>query len=215
MSTNSGGAEGGGPGDPKGSHHQAIVESTAAATSTMVGGITGEPKRMRTFQEILAEETENRNILEIKLKRMNVINEAGEQGRAKNLSTEDVSILLFDVIKVKPEDCQGVALYTSRYDTKEIKLKSHVDPTPYLTEIPIQFKDHEVIVIKQTTKVTRIAFKNVPFNVPDEELINLCDCYGKPVNNVVHYNAHSKNTMGVGGSTRYVDCTPQWAGPAV
>ena len=33
----------------------------------------------------------------------------------------------------------------------------------------------------------------------------MCECYGKPVNNVVMYAAPNKNTRGVLGSTRYVD----------
>ena len=93
--------------------------------------------------------------------------------------------MIFDILKINPDDCQGVALVTSRYDTKEIKLKQEVDPTIYLTSAQIQFKDHDVTVSKQTTNITKVTFKNVPFNIPDEEIINLCSCYGEPVNNNV------------------------------
>ena len=40
---------------------------------------------------------------------------------------------------------------------------------------------------------------------PDEEIINLCECYGEPINNVVQYEKGSKATRGVPGSTRYVE----------
>ena len=115
-------------------------------------------------------------------------------------------MLLFDVIKVKPSDCLAVALYTSRSDTKEVKLKPDVDPTPYLTGCsPILFKDHEVEVKRQSANVTMVTFRNVPFNIPDEEIINLCRCYGEPVNNIVTYDKPSKATRGVPGSSRKVE----------
>ena len=149
-----------------------------AATSAMVEGRQVEMKRMRSFQEILAEEKEKRNILEIKLRRLNVTGEDGNQLKAKYLTFEEVSVLIFDILKINPDDCSGVALATSRYDTKEIKLKQEVDPTIYITSAAIIFKDHEVTVSKQTTNITRVRFKNVPFNIPDEEIINLCECQG-------------------------------------
>ena len=51
-----------------------------------------------------------------------------------------------------------------------------------------------------------MTFKNVPLNVPDEELINLCMCYGRPVDNKVTYEILT-NTRNRGhtGSTRSVD----------
>ena len=197
MSTNSGGDEGGG--------EKTLTAGTSdAVTPSMVGGGTGEPKRMRTFQEILAEETEKRNILEVKVIRLFVTNEDGTEVKAKALTAEDVSILIFDIIKLNADDSFGIALHTSRYNTKEIKLKPGVDPTPYLTDTPILFKNHEVTVIQQTTKVVKVTFKNVPFNVPDEEIINLCECYGKAVRKEVKYEAPNKNTRGIFGSTRYV-----------
>ena len=119
MSSHSGGA-GGGPGDPP----EGIKEiNVNALTSAKVGGSQVEKKKVRTFQQILAEEKENRNILEIKIRRLNV------------------SILIFDVLKLNPEDCKGVALVTSRYDNKEVKLKDDVDPSIYvhnLSTYPVQ-----------------------------------------------------------------------------
>ena len=51
-----------------------------------------------------------------------------------------------------------------------------------------------------------VTFKNVPLNVPDEEILNLCAAYGKPADNIVHYdtlnNIKGKNLP---GSTRFVD----------
>ena len=120
-------------------------------------------------------------------------------------TVEDVSVLIFDVIKLNPNDCLGVALKTSRYDTKEVKLRPEVDPTPYLTgNNPILFKDHEVEVKRQSSNVT-ITFRNVLFNIPDAEIINLCNCYGEPVDNNVTYEKPSKNSRGVPRSSRIVE----------
>ena len=200
MSTNSGGPP------PGGGHvEQGDRQVDNAATSTQVEGSQGEMKKMRGFQQILAEEKENRNILEIKVRGQRVIAEDGTEGRAKGLTIDEVSVLIFDVLKIDPDDCRGVALVTSRYDTKEVKLKSEVNPSKYLTSVPIHFKDHEITVSKQTTNVTKVTFKNFPFNIPDEEIINLCPCYGKPINNLVRYDKPSRLTNGFGGSTRHVD----------
>ena len=103
----------------------------------------------------------------------------GVMAKPKHISFEDVSVLIFDVIGVKPEHCASVALSTARYDTKEVKLKPGVDPTQYTTkDTPLYFKDHQIEVRPQSACSTRVSFKNVPFNIPDEELINLCKCYG-------------------------------------
>ena len=159
-------------------------------TPSRMGDSCKTVKKMRTFQEILAEENDKRNIVEIKLEKVMVDN-GGVMEKAKSISPEDVSILFFDKIGFKPEDCFGVALSTTRYDTKEVKLRAGVDPTPYISMDPFYFKDHKVEVRLQSGSITRVTFKNVPFNIPDEELINLCECYGEPVNNFVQYEKPS------------------------
>ena len=53
---------------------------------------------------------------------------------------------------------------------------------------------------------TKVSFRNVPFSVPDEEIIELCKCYGSPINNKVHYEklTNSRN-RGMSGSIRWVE----------
>jgi hypothetical protein len=69
-----------------------------------------------------------------------------------------------------------------------VKLKPGVDASQYLTkDTPIIFKNHEIVVISQTANVTRVTFRNVPFNIPDEEIVNLCLCYGELVDSTVSY----------------------------
>ena len=186
MATNSGGPTGNPPG---GGPNDSQIRN--AATSAQAEGGKVEMKKMRSFQQIMAEEKERRNILEIKVRGMKVTLEDGTEGRAKALTTEDISVLIFEVLKFNPEDCATIALVTNRYDTKEIKLKPEVDPSIYLTSLPVQFKDHEIMVSKQTTNITKVTFKNVPLNIPDEEIVNLCQSYGKPINNLVKYDKPS------------------------
>ena len=51
-----------------------------------------------------------------------------------------------------------------------------------------------------------MTFKNVLLNVPDEEILTLCACYGKAVDNKVHYEKlNNIRGRGLTGSTRYVD----------
>ena len=184
---------------------ESVIPSTV--TSSGMGGSEGGiiEKKNRTFEQIVADEKKNRNILEVKITRKQV-EENGELKPAKALTLDDVSVMIFDVIGVKPQDCLGVALYTSRYDTKEIKMKPGVDISCYLTrEGPIEFKNHEVTVVKQMADLTRVTFKHVPFNVPDEEILNLCSCYGDVGASTVSFEQPSINSRGVMGATRYVD----------
>ena len=59
---------------------------------------------------------------------------------------------------------------------------------------------------KQSSNVIRVSFRNVPANVPDEEIINLCSYYGKPLNNHVDYDRMTNTKCaGLQGSTRFVD----------
>ena len=158
----------------------------------------------RTYAQIIQDEKSNRNILEIKLRK--ITKEAdGVTVKPRNLTQEDISELFFDTLKIEPKDCLGIAIFTNRYDCKEIKLRPGVDTTKYVTTNPIIFKDHEIQVKKQLANVTRITFRNVPFSIPDEELLHLCSTYGEIVDNKVIYEKPTYATRGVCGATRFVN----------
>ena len=159
---------------------------------------------MRSFAQILEDEKKNRNILEIYLK--NKPNEDPDSPKPRSLTFDDLGELIFDVLKIDPKDCVSFDYNTGRYDTRQIKFKAGVSIDMYVTKEPITFKDHMITTKKQLHNITRVTFRNVPLNVPDEEIIELCNCYGKPVNNQVFYEllSNSKN-KGHTGSTRYVD----------
>ena len=184
MSTSSGG---GGPTNKSPQIENVIQNSTtpdqrtgsyARAWSSVAGG---EPKT-RTFEQILEDEKSKRNIIEIQMNKVVV-----DDNQPKSLTYEDIGELLFDVLKIPAEDCVSFNFNSGRYDQKEVKFKPSVDTTPYLRDQPIIFKDHSITVKKQRQNVTRVTFKNVPLNVPDEEILNLCAAYGKPADNTVHY----------------------------
>ena len=67
------------------------------------------------------------------------------------------------------------------------------------------FKSHGVTVRKQLSNVTRITFRNVPLNIPDEEILHLCDHYGKPISDVKYEVMANKAIKGCHGASRYVD----------
>ena len=127
---------------------------------------------MRSFAEIMSQEKKNRNILEIK-----TVKNKSEEAPPPDLKAEDIGELLFDILKVNPADCLAYDYNTGRYDTKQIKLKPGIPVTNILAKSPLDFKGHKVIVTQQRLNITKITFKNVPLNVPDEEIIHLCMAY--------------------------------------
>ena len=79
--------------------------------------------------------------------------------------------------------------------------------TPYLhVDIPIRFLEYDVFGKKQETNyANRVLFRNVPLNVPDEELVNLALCYGQPVGGVRRERLTNFKDRGKIGSNRNLD----------
>ena len=84
------------------------------------------------------------------------------------------------------EDCLRFNFSGARYDTKEVILRTGTDIAPFIRTIQ-SFYGHSVNTRPQSSNTIKVTFRNVPLNVPDEEVINLCSFYGKPVNNKVTY----------------------------
>ena len=161
---------------------------------------------MRGFEQIISEEKQTRNIIEISLTKIQSTDENGEIARPRSLSFEELGELIFDVLQIKAEECLAINFNTGHYDQREIKMKPEVNVSQYLRYEPFVFKDHNVTVNRQSQNVTRVSFKNVPLNVPDEEILNLCLAYGKPLENKVSYETlNIKRGKTLTGSTRYVD----------
>ena len=222
MSTNSGGHSDKGGGGPSSDTNGGVNSMTPAmardginanntqpTTSAWAGGgptdrTSDKPQRMRNFAEIMADQKLNRNIMEIILKKKPTIDSDGNVVTPKNLNFDDLGTLLFDILGVKAEDCLRFNYSLGRYDTREVMFKPGVDMTPNLGMT--DFMGHEILTRRQRNNVTRVTFKNVPLNIPDEEIIHLCETYGKPVDNMVHYEKlNNLKNKGMTSGTRFVE----------
>ena len=194
--------------DPGGGEAIADSMTTRALPATSQWGEgkkSADNGRLRTFEEIINDATNNRNILKIRLQKNT--SESEPLVKPANLSYEQLGELLFDQLKIKIEDCLRFNFSTSRYDSREVMLKPGVDLDPFLIVID-DFYGHTVTTTKQSaSKSIRVSFRNVPLDVPDEEILHLCSFYGKPVTNCVEYEkiAFSKISKTFTGSTRFVE----------
>ena len=187
--------------------------STSQPNPLPPGQVSGQPAwagegalggaNNRTFNQIIEEEKKNRNIIEIHLTK-NTGNT--QENQPRQLTFDDLGELIFDVIKIKPEECMTFDYNTGRFDTKHIQLKPNIQVDQFLTNDPILFKGYSVTVKKQLNNITRVTFKNVPLNVPNEEILHLCSSYGKPLDNKVYFETlTNQRNKGMRGSTRFVD----------
>ena len=119
----------------------------------------------RTFEQIIDEEKKTRNIIEIHLTRNST--EEPQENQPRGLTFDDLGELIFDVIKINPDDCISFDYNTGRFDTKHIQLKPNVQADQFVNTSPINFKGYEVTLKKQLVNVTRVTLKNVPLNVPN------------------------------------------------
>ena len=205
--------ESGGPGPPDTQPTQTPDQTTMAPARVghgVSGGPTNQPTNPRPFSQIIIEETASRNTIQFHLRKIPIM-ENGKATSPKNLTFDQLGEFIFDILKVDPEHCLALDLTTGRYDTRELKLKTEVDVTPYLsTSYPYIFMNHEITVQKVLKNVIKICFKNVPMSVPDEEILHLCKAYSTPVDNIVHrekVRLAGSTLRVVTGSTRYVDVT--------
>lgn len=181
--------------------------SALPATSAWAGGkncATNSNVRLRSFEEIIHDASNNRNILEIRLKK--IISDSDPAVKPSNLTHDQLGELLFDYLKINCDDCLRFNFTTSRYDTREVMLKPGVDLTPFITTVE-DFYGHTVTTSKQSASNTiRVSFRNVNLNVPDEEILHLCNFYGKPTTNCVEYEKLSSKIMfSKSGATRFVE----------
>ena len=168
-----------------------------------VGGGDANDVKMRSFAEIIAAEKTQRNILDIHIIR--IASTEDIHSKPKSLTFDDLGELIFDILSINPDDCIGYNYNSGRYDTKEIKFKPGIDLSPYIKS-SFEFKGHKISTKKQMFNVTKVSFRNVPFNVPDEEIIQLCNSYGKPLNKKVYYEKlFNFRNRGMMGSTRWVE----------
>ena len=150
---------------PEASRSQVKPHKTFADAAQVAGKVPGG----RTWQQIMADSKEKRNILEIHMNKQktNTPNStSSNNSKVKHLTHDDLSIFLFDTLKLKESDTLAIDYTSGSYGHREVELKPGVDITPYLTgNTPVKYLDHEIYVKRQDTNTTtKILFRNVPLN---------------------------------------------------
>ena len=208
-----------GPTSTPSSSTSASAPLPAASAATLPQGRGGQAKGTsqkcvkKSFQEIIEESKTNRNILEICVQRpprlnpevVDGANAASTNNQPETLTYDDFADFLFDELSVKPEDCLTFNYSFSNFSNKEVGFKPPVDISRYLGNF--SFRGHTIITRRQSSKTVRVTFKNVPLCVPDQELVNIIECYGEVTDSVVHYQAASnpKARGIVNMNTRYIE----------
>lgn len=172
-------------------------DQLTTTSAPAVGGVAGG----RSWKQIV-EDAEKKNFLEIKITKTVDLEDGS---KPKNLTFDDISAFLFDILKVDYNHCLAFDYSSGRYDSRFIQLKPEVEPTPYLRSEPVVFMRHHITVTSVNNRSTKVTFRNVPLTVPDEELLHLAYHYGTPVNNKVEWETLSNNrNRGMKGSARYI-----------
>ena len=70
------------------------------------------------YAEIIAQHKSQRNVLEVKLRKIIKINKDTNEKMdpPKNLTIDDLSEIIFETMNIQFKDCLGVDYYTGRYD---------------------------------------------------------------------------------------------------
>ena len=192
------------PDDPGGGGTSPTNSSCLPGTSDWAGARknAGYSTTRRSFEQILADANNNRNILEIQVKKNAEDNDDSTKPRA-NLSYSQLGELLFDYLKIKQDDCIRFNLSSN---PKEVVIKPGISIDNYCKTIQ-DFYGHSVTSRRQeSNSIKRICFRNVPSNVAVEEILHLCTYYGTPINNKVTYEKLTcPRFEGMFGSTMYVE----------
>ena len=171
----------------------------AQAASIVPGG--------RTWDQIISDAKAKRNILELHLTKIPQKDKNDQTYQPKHLTHDDLSDFLFKVLKIKHSDLLFIDYTTSWYGHREVELRPDVDLSSFLTgNTPLEYMKHKIIVRRQDKHSnTKILFRNVPLNVPDEEILNLCMSYGEPVGWVSREKLTNNKDKGIPGSNRSVE----------
>ena len=177
---------------------QTFAGAAQAAGGTVPGG--------RSWQQIFNDAKQKRNIIEIHIEKTYnpENNQHNLQQQRQQMTNDELSDFIFKELNIPESDCIGLDYF---YSHKEVELKEGVDVSPYLhVTTPIIFQGYSILVKKQETNfATKILFRGVPLNVPDEELINLSLCYGQPTGAVRREKLTNVKDKGKIGSNRTLD----------
>ena len=148
-----------------------------------------------------------RNVIEIRFQRQKKSDDDGRQNRYIDMET--ISEYCFTELGLKPDQIEAIDLNTGRFETKQIKLKQHVDVSKILNDFPDTYNDY-IVSIRSAARyeTTKVTFRNVPLEIQDDELMNLCVIYGKVEGEIpremVRMNCKKLGKVKLASSTRYV-----------
>ena len=162
---------------------------------------------LRKFSMMREAAKKERNVIEIRFQKQRVNGDSGRQNKYVDLET--ISEYCFSELGLKPDMIEAIDLNTGRFETKQIKLKQGVDASKYVNDFPDTYGDY-VVSITNASKLesTKVTFKNVPLEIQDDELMNLCVIYGKVDGEIkreaVNMNHSKYGKFKLTSSTRYV-----------
>ena len=90
--------------------------------------------------------------------------------------------LIFGNFKLQVSDIEGIDFHAGGINTVELKFNEKFD-TSSLINTSADFEGKSFTFSKQDMGSTKVTFKNVPFAVPDAELIHLVKSYGGKLEN--------------------------------
>ena len=93
------------------------------------------------------------------------------------LSHDQWSKLIFGTFKLPLTEVEGIDFHAGGINAVELKFKEKFD-TSHLINSTANYEGRSFTLSKQEMGSTKVTFKNVPFSVPDEELLHLVKSYG-------------------------------------
>ena len=170
-----------------------------AGTPAWAGAGSSSGTRGRPYHQIIAESKSANSPVLLQIHVTKIFDKDHPETKPLNLTETNMTDLIFNILKIPGENCIELDMQTGKYEDKELLVHPNTDLSQALTnDTPKMFKQHEVLVAVISNRATKVTFKGVPINVPNEEIIHLCEHYGKPVNNQVH-----RQVMRLGGNIKH------------
>ena len=95
------------------------IQQTLTYAKALEGETGSLDSSLRNYLDIIAQHRKERNVIEIKLKKVKPTDENNsDEIYVRNLSFDEMSELVFEVLKISFDDCIGADFYTGRYDTQ-------------------------------------------------------------------------------------------------
>jgi hypothetical protein len=175
---------------------------------------TGDGCNGRTYAKIKADaiatanDSSSKITLQFKLSKIQTRAEDGTSVIPRSLSQDQFGDFLFEELGIDLKNCLELDT-TGRWDTKELVLKAGTRVQHLLTtDQPRTYLQHEILVNQIVKNTTKVTFKTVHPDVPNEEIIQICMAYGEVIDNKVYRENMRIGTVhkrSVQGTTRSVD----------